>query len=212
MEKRIRYIYKITNKVNGKTYIGQRALQKKYKNPLADMYWGSGTAIRRAEKKYGLKSFEKEILIKGFFSQEEIDRFEKCAIRIERFLGKAEYNICDGGQGCRGQQWYEKNLIHTLDLENRKLRSKRMKETVANMSLEDKEIWYSKISKSLKGHEGFFKNKHHSEDTKKKLREIALQQNRTGKNNGSYGKHWYTNGQTNIKCENCPEGFRPGRV
>lgn len=38
------YIYRITNKINGKTYIGQH----KYKK-LNDNYTGSGKLIRRAQ-------------------------------------------------------------------------------------------------------------------------------------------------------------------
>lgn len=89
------YIYKITNKVNGKTYIGQH----KYKK-LNDSYMGSGKLIKRAIKKYGIENFEKEILYSRIQYKETVDNMEKFAISKERALGKAEYNIADGGGGC----------------------------------------------------------------------------------------------------------------
>lgn len=90
-------IYRITNKVNGKTYIGQH----KYKD-LNDKYMGSGKLIRRAQKKYGMENFTKEILYSRIQYKETADDVEKFAIAKERSLGKAEYNIADGGQGCTG--------------------------------------------------------------------------------------------------------------
>lgn len=80
------YIYKITNKLNGKTYIGQHL-------DRGDDYWGSGTNIKRAIAKYGKESFIKEIIIDNISSQEEADKLELKEITANKLLGKAEYNI-----------------------------------------------------------------------------------------------------------------------
>ena len=48
-------IYKVTNKINGKIYIGQTS-----KND--ETYLGSGTIITKAVLKYGRDSFIKEII------------------------------------------------------------------------------------------------------------------------------------------------------
>ena len=87
-------IYKITNLVNGKTYIGQH----KYKN-IYDDYMGSGRLILKAIKKYGIENFEKEILYSRIQYKETADDIERFAIAKERAIGKAEYNIANGGQG-----------------------------------------------------------------------------------------------------------------
>jgi len=53
-------IYKITNKINGKIYIGKRKLAKK----LFEMsnYWGSGKYIKMAINKYGKDNFTREVI------------------------------------------------------------------------------------------------------------------------------------------------------
>ena len=58
------YIYKITNLINGKIYIGQHTTSN-----LDDGYMGSGKILIRAIKKYGVENFRKEI--QGFY--EDID-------------------------------------------------------------------------------------------------------------------------------------------
>lgn len=88
------YIYRITNKINGKTYIGQH----RYKN-LNDSYMGSGTLLKKAQKKYGIENFEKEILYSRIQRKDTADSMEIFAIAKERAIAKAEYNIANGGTG-----------------------------------------------------------------------------------------------------------------
>ena len=85
-------IYKITNKVNGKIYIGKDEAS----NPS---YYGSGKLIRRAMKLYGKDSFEKEIV-------EEVERRELLCEREIYWISfysstdrKTGYNIAKGGDG-----------------------------------------------------------------------------------------------------------------
>lgn len=87
-------IYRITNLINGKTYIGQH----KYKK-LNDSYMGSGKHLKSAKAKYGIENFKKDILVFGIVRKDFIDLLEKEYIKFYRSIGKAEYNIADGGMG-----------------------------------------------------------------------------------------------------------------
>ena len=81
-------IYKITNKLDGKIYIGKHSSQDLYDN-----YMGSGKYIRRAIKKYGIENFEKEILF-ILDSEEEAYKIEKEIVN-EEFIKKDILNNND---------------------------------------------------------------------------------------------------------------------
>jgi len=91
MKNRWYCIYKITNKVNNHTYIGQHV----YTNEADPMgkYRGSGTLLKKAYKKYGFENFEIEVLYKRIRDKETINAMEIWA--IEKY--KSEYNISPGG-------------------------------------------------------------------------------------------------------------------
>jgi hypothetical protein len=85
-------IYKITNLVNNKIYIGKDTVSDKN-------YYGSGVLIKRAIEKYGIKNFKKEI-IEECVSNDELCLKEK--YWIEHFNStnlKIGYNISRGGDG-----------------------------------------------------------------------------------------------------------------
>lgn len=86
------YIYKITNKLNGKFYIGKRI-----SSTFDSKYWGSGKYLKAAIKKYGLEYFNREILCWAK-SKEELCALEKQYIRDTEAI-KEGYNIALGGDG-----------------------------------------------------------------------------------------------------------------
>lgn len=97
-------IYKITNKINGKIYIGQRM-------KIKDSYYGSGKLIKRAIKKYGKNNFTKEILEKCS-TKEELNKKEVYWIKKLDSKIPNGYNISDGGKTNFGwfptQAWRDK--------------------------------------------------------------------------------------------------------
>lgn len=88
-------IYKITNIIDNKEYIGQFRQDKfKFNN-----YWGSGVYITRATKKYGRKNFKKEIIVEGEFNQNLTDALETHYIQLYNTVTPYGYNITKGGLG-----------------------------------------------------------------------------------------------------------------
>ena len=86
-------VYKITNKINGKIYIG---LHKT--DDLNDGYMGSGKSLRIHQKKFGLENFEKEILF-VFNNPEEMIAKEEELVN-EEFVARTDtYNRMKGGVG-----------------------------------------------------------------------------------------------------------------
>ena len=208
MDKRIRYIYEMKNKLNGKTYIGQHTVRTG-RTITSDTYWGSGKILKEAIAKYGIENFEKSIIISGEFTKEEINCLELSEISKQRSLGKAEYNISDGGESPFTNTEFAKFAASKADPKkiSESLKKFRSKET-----LEDRKILGDKIKAGLlrvnfnhhtKGTTGF----RFSDEQKRKLSESKI-----GKLNGSFGTHWYTNGKENIKSKICPEGFWAGRI
>lgn len=88
------YIYKTTNNVNGKYYIGFH----KTSNPN-DGYMGSGSLLKRAIEKYGIEHFSKEILY-AFDTQEEAEAKERELVNREFVDRDDNYNVSIGGNVC----------------------------------------------------------------------------------------------------------------
>jgi hypothetical protein len=89
----IYYLYKITNILDRKIYIGVHKTKD-----LNDNYMGSGKLIKRAIKKHGIENFSKEII--EYFNDEESMLFKEQQIVNGTFVSSDEtYNIVEGGHG-----------------------------------------------------------------------------------------------------------------
>jgi hypothetical protein len=97
------YIYKVTNNINDRPYIGQR------KGKFDPEYLGSGLLIKRAINKYGKHSFKLEILAQAN-TKREIDKLEKeyIAFYRQKLGSKKLYNLAEGGQGGGGLKIHKK--------------------------------------------------------------------------------------------------------
>ena len=93
MDKTYYTIYKIRNKINGKTYIGSH----KTKN-LEDGYMGSGKYLKYAIEKHGVDSFEKTIL-HIFDNPEQMYAKEAEIVNKDFLTTENTYNLRVGGFG-----------------------------------------------------------------------------------------------------------------
>lgn len=87
------YFYKIVNLINNKIYCGIHSTKD-----IQDGYMGSGVAIKRAIKKYGLKNFSKEI-IKYFDNISDAYGYEKMIVNESFVKSENTYNMTLGGNG-----------------------------------------------------------------------------------------------------------------
>lgn len=99
-------IYKTTNTVNGKFYIG--------KHKVADvnerLYLGSGHQITAAVKKYGKENFIRETLYE-FDDENECIEKEKEIVTLELTKNPKCYNIATGGNAGKTQSEQTKKMI-----------------------------------------------------------------------------------------------------
>jgi group I intron endonuclease len=90
----IHYIYKITNTVNGKVYIGKHSFSKN------DNYFGSGVVLKKSIQKYGKEFFDKDILC---YCADENELNEKEIFFIKKYDSYGNgYNMTRGGEGKLG--------------------------------------------------------------------------------------------------------------
>jgi group I intron endonuclease len=86
-------IYKTTNKINNKVYIGKHQTLNPHDN-----YIGSGKALEEAIKKYGKSSFSKEVLF-IFDTEAEMNDKEKELVNESFISTNLTYNMGVGGEG-----------------------------------------------------------------------------------------------------------------
>ena len=168
-------IYRITNNVNGKIYIGQtkKALSQRIAEHIKGNAKGNKTPVHRALNKYGLESFTISVIdeadTKEILNEKEIYWIKTLDCKIPK-----GYNIANGGNGVVGykhtKKW-KKNQSVRISGDNNPAKQpgvgekisrtntgrKQSKETCKNMSKASKgksksEDHKKNISKSLIGH------------------------------------------------------------
>lgn len=139
-------VYKITNKMNGKFYIGVHSTTK-----LCDGYMGSGKILKRAIKQYGIENFDKEHLF-IFDTRQEALLKEQELVTEELVLDENCYNLVLGGGDaphCPGEKNGMYGRTHTEEA-RRKMSEVNIGHS-RNKGVPKTEEHKRNLSKSLKG-------------------------------------------------------------
>jgi len=134
------YIYKITNKINGRWYIGKT-------NGQDPNYMGSGKLLRQAYAKYGRENFEK-IILENCSTEQELNQREQYWIQESGALSDPlSYNLAEGGTGGDLSKFipYDK-----IDYSNHKCKA--AQQWIKSLSNKERTEFYAKqASKRTKG-------------------------------------------------------------
>lgn len=153
-------IYVITNKLNGKIYIG-----KHWTDDVYDNYMGSGIVIKQAIKKYGKSNFTKEIIETTYNIKDSIE-IEKYMIWLSNCRNEeVGYNISVGGDG----------FSHGINHPRYALGRKRSAESIAKMIESNAGFKHSeeskiKMSEQRKGSNAWNYGKKHKPETIEKMK------------------------------------------
>jgi hypothetical protein len=157
-------IYKITNKINGKFYIGKHITEN-----LFDDYMGSGKLIKKAIQKYGIHNFQKDIL-KIYDNEHDMNIAETLLIDLKDNLS---YNLQPGGIG--GWKYVNEN-----NLSNNEDSKKKKSDTMKNFWTDEK-----RKEQSIKMKKYFDENgvEKYSESLKNRYNDPVYKENFTKKMN-----------------------------
>lgn len=149
-------IYKTTNLINNKIYIGK----DEKNNPN---YFGSGKLLKKAINKYGIDNFKKEI-IETCENREILNLREKFWIKELKSIENG-YNMAEGGTGGKVQPivWNKNKTYEELFGENK---AKLIKEKLSNSHK-----GYIQSEETKKKRSEKLKNRTLSEEHKNKIRE-----------------------------------------
>lgn len=154
-------IYKFTNLVNNKCYVGKSInLKRRIQGHIKDSKSNKkNKRFYSSMKKHGIENFEVEILIEGNFSKSELDQMEITYIRLfksnERAFG---YNLTKGGEGGIPNKEIREKLSKAA--KNRKPISEETRQKMKNKTISEEHK--EKIRQANLGRK-------HSEETRQKL-------------------------------------------
>lgn len=184
------YIYKTTNLINGKIYIGQH---KWNKESIDENYKGSGFALKKAINKYGYDNFQCIIIDKADSYEELNEKEIFWILTYDSTNPEIGYNLDKGGKAT----YRDTRDVRVIQ---------KIKETKARMHCytdgnKNKWFWEHEIIPS-----GWVAGQHRLTDEEYSKRTLKARSTKEGKT-------FFTNGIDDIWCkwEDCPEGYYRGK-
>ena len=171
------YVYKITNKINGKIYIGQTTstFDKRYNGNIANTH---NKHLRSAIEKYGIDNFIVDKEFRVATSKEELNKLEKeCIEMYKSNTSEFGYNKTSGGESYEFSEEIKRKIS-----ENRKgipvteetrllLSSKRKGELNGMYGKKHTESTIQKIKEARAKQVNPMLGKNHNEASKRKMAE-----------------------------------------
>lgn len=170
------YFYKITNLINNHFYYGVHNTKN-----LDDGYIGSGVRLQIAYKKYGIENFKKEIL-KYFDTKEEAFEYEAEVVNETLINDNNCYNIVKGGKGSF-PTYLNKNSCFKQHI-------------VVKLKNTEEYFLIKKEDYNLNIYNTTWTNRHHTEESKNKIRNTLTPKNSTNDH------IWVNDGNGNVKYLN----------
>lgn len=206
-KKKCHYIYKTTNLINKKYYIGMHST-----SDLNDGYMGSGKRLKFSINYHGKDNFKLEIL-EYCKSREELKSREEEIVTLNEIAKVDCMNLKVGGEGgfrdeahrikCSkaGSDAFKKRYYNDTEFRENFIKIKKLEMDILR---KDGKITTWKDNYDWTG-------KKHSDETKLKMSKSK----NNGKVNSQFGKCWITNeveSKKIMKGDSLPDGWRLGRV
>ena len=186
-QKKYHFIYKTTNKINGKYYIGLHTT-----NNIEDGYLGSGKYLRYSVNKYGPENFEREIL-EYYDNTKDLKDRERQLVDDKLLNDPMCMNLTYGGDG----NW--EYLNSNSDVQRKKaIKSNAKQKILRETDPKWVEQRFASASKAMieQYRSGDrvpnmpdWNGKKHRDETKKKI-SIKSSLRESGKGNSQYGTKW----------------------
>ena len=141
-------VYKTTNLINGKCYVGQDSKNK-------PDYLGSGLLLSRAIQKYGKENFRKEVICTAD-CKEILNLKEEYWISYLNSKAPNGYNLTDGGEGFASGDLHPMHRLEIAKKVSDKLKGRDAYWMKGDLNVAKKPEIRKKISRKLKDRDAYW--------------------------------------------------------